>query len=168
MKKTFRFCVVLPLIFVACIKNNPKNFDKEVDKTTNNYDSFGNKITLENVISANKMLTTFNTLQMGDTVHIKFASKINDVCSKKGCWMKLGIDKEETMVRFKDYGFFVPLDSKNKEVIVDGKAFLKITSVKELQHYAADAGKSKEEIASITKPKKKFAFEASGVLIKVK
>jgi len=70
------------------------------------------------------------------------------------------------MVRFKDYGFFMPLDSQGKQVIVEGKAFVKITPVDELQHYAEDAGKSKEEIAKITEPRKEFAFEANGVLIK--
>ena len=81
--------------------------------------------------------------------------------------MKLPLEGEtETMVRFKDYGFFMPLDSKGKEVIVNGKAFVKETSVKELQHYAEDAGKSQDEIAKITEPKKEFAFEADGVLIK--
>ena len=46
------------------------------------------------------------------------------------------------------------------------KAFVKETSVKELQHYAEDAGKTKEEIAKIIAPKKEFAFEAKGVLMK--
>lgn len=81
--------------------------------------------------------------------------------------MKLPLkDSLETMVRFKDYGFFMPLDAKGKEVIVNGKAFVKETSVEELQHYAEDAGKTKEEIAQITAPKVEFAFEADGVLLK--
>ena len=62
----------------------------------------------------------------------------------------------------------MPLDANGKEVIVAGKAFVQMTSVEELQHYAEDAGKSKEEIAKITAPKKEFAFEANGVLLKVK
>jgi hypothetical protein len=53
-------------------------------------------------------------------------------------------------------------------VIVEGKAFVKETSVKELQHYAEDAGKTKEEIAKIIAPKKEFAFVANGVLLDVK
>lgn len=104
---------------------------------------------------------------LGDTINVKFASKIKEVCSKKGCWMKLPLgDDAETMVRFKDYGFFMPLDSNDREVIIEGKAFVKETSVKELQHYAEDAGKSKEEIAKITTPKMEFSFEANGVLMK--
>ena len=70
------------------------------------------------------------------------------------------------MVRFKDYGFFMPLDAAEKEVIVAGKAYVKETSVDELRHYAEDAGKTQEEIALITEPKKEFAFEANGVLMK--
>jgi hypothetical protein len=53
-------------------------------------------------------------------------------------------------------------------VILNGKAFVKITTVAELQHYAEDAGKSKEEVAKITSAKKEFAFEADGVLLKTK
>jgi len=51
-------------------------------------------------------------------------------------------------------------------VIINGKAFLKETGVKELQHYAKDAGKSEDEIAKITTPKIAISIEASGVLMK--
>ena len=60
----------------------------------------------------------------------------------------------------------MPLDAKDREVIVNGKAFVQETSVADLKHYAEDAGKSKEEIAKITKSKLEFAFEADGVLMK--
>lgn len=167
MKNWIKFCAVVLLVFTACKKNNVDKTDKEeVKKKVVNFDSFGAEITADKAMSANEMLAKFNTLKTGDTINVKFASKINEVCSKKGCWMKLPVGEKETMVRFKDYGFFMPLDSKDREVIVEGKAFLKETSVKELQHYAEDAGKSKEEIAKITEPKKEFAFEASGVLMK--
>ena len=77
-----------------------------------------------------------------------------------------GNDDETIMVRFKDYGFFMPLDAAGKEVIVAGKAFVNEVSVADLKHYAEDAGKSSEEIANITEPAMEFAFEANGVLLK--
>jgi hypothetical protein len=77
-------------------------------------------------------------------------------------------EEKEAMVRVKEYSFFMPLDAKCKDVIVAGKAFVTVTSVEELRHYAEDAGKSVAEIAKITSVKKEFAFEASGVLLKVK
>ena len=112
------------------------------------------------------MSKKFDALKIGDTINVKFTSKIDEVCTKKGCWMVLPAADKKTMVKFKDYGFFMPLDSKGNEVIVAGKAFVKETPVDELRHYAEDAGKSEEEIAKITEPKKEFSFLAHGVLMK--
>ena len=107
------------------------------------------------------------TLKEGYTIDVKFASNINEVCKSKGCWMKLDLgDEKESMVRFTDYGFFMPLDYDNKEVIVGGRAYVTKMSVKEQQHYAEDAGQSEEEIAKIKDPKYTYAFEADGVLMK--
>ena len=167
MKNIIKFCAVVLLIFTACKKEkDDKTTVQKEDELANKYDSFGDKITDEKALTSDQMLKRFSTIKVGDTINVKFASKINEVCAKKGCWMKLPVGEFETMVRFKDYGFFMPLDSKNKEVIVEGKAFVKETSVKELQHYAKDAGKSDAEIAKITDSKMEFAFEANGVLMK--
>ena len=167
MKNSFKFCVLVLLVFAACKKDKvEKNTEQKVDKIAMKFDSFGDKISSEKAMTSDEMLAKFNTMQVGDTVNAKFASKITEVCVKKGCWMKLPVGEAETMVRFKDYGFFMPLDSKDREVIVEGKAFVKVTPVKELQHYAEDAGKTAAEIAKITAPKKEFAFEANGVLMK--
>ena len=68
-------------------------------------------------------------------------------------------------VKFKDYGFFMPLDLSGKTVVMHGNAFVEETSVDELKHLAEDAGKSEDEIAKITAPKKEFKFLADGVVI---
>lgn len=139
--------------------------DSEVKEAA--YLSFGEKITEDNSISKEEMSNKFTNLKEGDTIAVKFASNINSVCKKKGCWMKLDLGNEkESMVRFKDYGFFVPLDADKKDVIVEGRAFVTKISVDQLQHYAKDAGKSEEEIAKITEPEFTYAFEADGVLLK--
>jgi hypothetical protein len=162
MKKTFNLLFITLLFLSACKSEKPA---EEVQNSE--YNSFGAQITDENSLTAAKMLDQFKGMKEGDTVALKFSSEIAEVCSKKGCWMKLPLnDSIQTMVRFKDYGFFMPLDSKGKEVIVEGKAFVKMTPVSELRHYAEDAGKSKEEIAKITEPKVEYAFEAHGVLMK--
>jgi hypothetical protein len=168
MKNLIKFCAIALFVFTSC---KTGSLDKETVKKEQQeivaFDSFGDKITNDVVMTSNEMLAKFNTLKVGDTLNVKFASTIKEVCTKKGCWMKLPLnDAEETMVTFKDYGFFMPLDAKDREVIVEGKAFVKETTVAELQHYAEDAGKTKEEIAQITVPKKEFAFEANGVLMK--
>lgn len=154
MKKVILTLVVFTLIF-ACKK------DEKI-----NYKSFGKKITSENAISKEKMAAKFKSIKVGDTLNIKFSSKINSVCKKKGCWMKLDLGETESMVRFKDYGFFMPLNSDNREVIVNGKAYVTEISVDELRHYAKDAGKTNEEIEKITEPEFTYAFLADGVLMK--
>ena len=96
----------------------------------------------------------------------KATGKVVSVCQEKGCWMKVENTGGETMmVKFKDYGFFMPKDIVGKEVVLDGDAAVKETSVKQLKHYAGDAGKSKEEISKITSPKKELIFTAKGVLV---
>lgn len=96
----------------------------------------------------------------------KATGKVVSVCQEKGCWMKVEKANGETvMVKFKDYGFFMPKNIVGKEVVLDGEASVKETSVKQLKHYAEDAGKSKEEIAKIKEPKKELIFVAKGVLV---
>jgi hypothetical protein len=168
MKNLIKFCAIAVLVFASCKKaNTEKETEEIVPQEIVEFDSFGDKITDDAAMTSNEMLAKFNNMKVGDTLNLKFASNIKEVCTKKGCWMKLPLnDAEETMVTFKDYGFFMPLDAKDRGVIVEGKAFVKETTVAELQHYAEDAGKTKEEIAQITVPKKEFAFEANGVLMK--
>jgi hypothetical protein len=74
-------------------------------------------------------------------------------------------DGKQMMVRFKDYGFFVPLDAGGRTVVMEGVAFREVLSVDMLRHYAEDGGKSKEEIEKITEPETRLSFEASGVLV---
>jgi len=99
-----------------------------------------------------------------DSLQVTVKGKVNEVCQAKGCWMTIQGD-DGMMVRFKDYGFFMPKDISGREVIMNGKAFYRTTPVSELQHYAEDAGKSKEEIAAITEPKYELSFLADGVIL---
>ena len=89
------------------------------------------------------------------------------VCKKKGCFLTLKREGEgePIMVRFKDYGYFVPADLVGKTVVLQGNAKVKELSVKQLQHNAEDAGKSAEEIAKITEPKTDINIVADGVLV---
>ena len=150
--------------FTACKEQKKDN--KEFQNKDITYLSYGKKITAADAVSKEAMAQKFIDLKKGDTIDMKFVSNINEVCKTKGCWMKLDLgDEKETMVRFTDYGFFVPLNSDKRDVIVEGRAFVSEISVEELRHYAKDAGKSEEEIAQIIEPKTTLGFEADGVLM---
>ena len=125
--------------------------------------SFGDEITADGAIPLSEMV---NKLNGKDTVFTKVSGVVESVCKKKGCWMNIVNDNgDEVFVKFKDYGFFMPLDCEGAKVVMDGFATVEETSVEELRHYAEDEGKSKEEIAAITEPVKEMKFMAHGVVM---
>ena len=130
---------------------------------------FGAPTTAEGAITYDQLLTRMGASPTSsDTVDVKVIGTVESVCQMKGCWMNLVSGQhpeKKMMVRFKDYGFFMPKDISGREVLVDGKAFYSETSIDELRHYAEDAGKSPEEVAAITAPKRELNFEAAGVLL---
>ena len=152
---------------ISCKQEQKTNTSEEVTASKEiAYLSFGMEIVADDALTTERMASHYRDMAAGDTIPAKFIANINEVCSKQGCWMKLDLgDENEAMVRFKDYGFFMPLNADG-EVIVNGKAYVTETSVEELKHYAEDAGKSKEEIEAITEPERTYAFEADGVLLK--
>jgi len=135
--------------------------------SSSDYLIFGDSISTDKAISYEDMMAQYDQLKPGDTLNIKFKSKIKKVCQKKGCWMTIELPSgKEAFVKFKDYAFFVPKNAQNEEVVVNGKAFVSIESVEELKHYAKDEGKSQAAIDSIVAPKTNYSFMADGVLIK--
>ena len=166
--KKLSVLVFVIFAFVACKNKANSQSQNPIEKKAAaiNYASFGKEISKDNILTKEALFKEYKNLNKGDTLLVTYASKINDVCSKKGCWMKNDLGEgNEIMVRFKDYGFFMPLDSKGSNVIVEGKAYVTEISVEELQHYAEDAGKTKAEIEAITTPEYTYAFMSNGVLI---
>lgn len=125
--------------------------------------TYGVSINEKEAISAEDLS---NALINKDEFTGKIKGKVVSVCQKKGCWMKLvNLKGEEIMIKFLDYGFFVPSDIEGKEIVLNGIAKKSVTSISKLQHYAKDAGKPDEEITKITTPKEEIVFIASGVLV---
>jgi hypothetical protein len=161
MKKTI--VIACSILALASCKKQDK---LDTSNTALVYANFGDSITADNVMSKETVLATYSKMTQGDTIVIKFKSKIKEVCEEKGCWMNLDLPQEkEVFVKFKDYAFFVPTDSKDEEVIVSGKAYVSVQSVEDLKHYAKDGGKSQAAIDSIVSPKIKYSMMADGVLI---
>lgn len=88
-------------------------------------------------------------------------TEIAKVCQKKGCFF---IAKEAHLsirVAFKDYGFFVPSDSYNKVVTLNGLLVKKQLSQKQADHFNQDL---KSENA-LLKAGKTFEIVAAAVQI---
>lgn len=157
--------LLIGLLLFSCKNEGSKETETEI-KQDISYVSFGKEILSDDAIPAASMAEHYKTMKAGDSVNSKMIGKVNEVCQAKGCWMKLDLENgNQVMVKFKDYGFFMPKNIAGEEVIINGKAFVNEVPVEELRHYAEDAGKSAEEIAAITESKKTYSFEADGVLL---
>ena len=74
----------------------------------------------------------------GKTVAVE--AKIRKACEKKGCWMELAGTEKGPGVRvtFKDYGFFVPLDSAGSTAKVEGVVKVAMLDDAKAKHYEAE------------------------------
>ena len=74
----------------------------------------------------------------GKTVTVE--AKIRKTCEKKGCWMELAGTEKGPGVRvtFKDYGFFVPLDSAGSTAKVEGVVKVAMLEEARAKHYEAE------------------------------
>ena len=132
-------------------------------QSNNNYEIYGELFDFSEIIDYKLEKDTF----LNSSSKIKLGGEILSSCPMKGCWMKISVEKDTVLVRFKDYGFFVPKNGiEGKTTVINGNISVDTLSVAQLQHYAQDAGKSKEEIALITKPEIIISFLADGVIIK--
>ena len=87
--------------------------------------------------------------------------RIRDVCQKKGCWMVLTDGESQMRVRFAEYGFFVPKDSRGKVAYVEGRVKAEEISEKEARHYEAES--TDGDPARIRGPQRVVSFTATGV-----
>ena len=136
--------------------------------TPNDGKTFGEKVNAKGAVTYDDILPKLKALKGADKIeNVKVAGTVEAVCKAKGCWMNIQSQKGERamFVKFKDYAFFMPKDIAGKKVVMQGYAFKEVTDVETLRHFAADEGKSKDEIAKITQPKEEYKFMASGVLL---
>ena len=96
----------------------------------------------------------------GETLVVE--GTIDEACPKKGCWMTFVHGDESMRVSFKDYGFFVPLDSAGSTARMEGTFAIREIPLDEARHYLEDAGKL-DEAAALTGPQEGYEFVATGV-----
>ena len=142
--------LVSPMIILFYLPQNKSNY-------------FGEIFSITDLNEYNKINNETSDFDKKD---VKIEGKILSSCPMKGCWMKIKAEEDTILVRFKDYGFFVPKNGiEGEKAIVNGKISVETLSVEQLRHYAEDAGKSQEEINLIKDPQVSLTFLADGVYI---
>lgn len=154
---------ILLAVALLCVGSATFAQDKAAPAPATAGATYGQKISAAGAIPVSQLA---QKLGNAGAMNLKVSGKIVEVCKKKGCFMTMELPTgEHMMVRFKDYGFFMPFDIPGKTVVLDGVAKQETLSVEDQKHYAEDAKKTTQEIAKITAPKQQITFEATGVLV---
>ena len=87
---------------------------------------------------------------------------VETTCQNKGCWMQVVPEtgKSGMRVTFKDYGFFVPKDSKGLKARMEGVVEVKKLSKDEAQHLADEGAKLNRDADGTAR---EISFVATGV-----
>lgn len=123
---------------------------------------FGNSFEAAEAMDIDKVAASLTD----ESSAIVVTGKVTSVCKAEGCWLKLAGKDGDIMVKMKDHAFLVPVSLEGKEIAIKGTGLVKEISVETLQHYAEDAGKSKEEISKIKEPQRQVMLYAEGVVVK--
>lgn len=129
--------------------------------------SYGKPLTLTEVTKISDILASPDSFN-GKRVLVE--GNIVGVCAERGCWIKLGSDKEFESLTFKvDDGVIIfPLDAKGKSARAEGVVSVKKYTKEELIEAGkkhAEKEKTKFDPASVTGPKTVIQLKGEGAVI---
>ena len=154
------------LFLATSCSSNAQTDESTKEKKEKLGKSYGpEKVDVKEAITVEEMLADFD----GKTERTEYTidAELVEVCSKAGCWVNIDKGNGDTfMVRFKDHFTIPPATEPGTEAYIHGYAYMDTISVEMLRHFAEDAGKSEEEIMSITEPEYELNFEADGITLK--
>jgi hypothetical protein len=86
---------------------------------------------------------------------------VSTVCQGSGCWMTLKSGEQSVRVTFKDYGFFVPIDSAGATAVMEGVFSVRTIPESTAKHYASEAPGGKPD--AIKGDQRELSLVAFGV-----
>lgn len=114
-----------------------------------------------------KAVTLLHHPELFEGKTVVLEAQLAEVCPVKGCWAIVRDGERELRVTFKDYGFFLPLDSAGSIARMEGEFRVVEMPADLARHYLEDAGKH-DEAAVITAPVRSATFVASGVELRAR
>lgn len=157
---------LLILLFTAVLSTTAFAQEAEVIRLsepveeTDSYEIFGAVVSEWNKpIALNELIS--NT-EAYTNKEITLETEVAEVCEKKGCFFVASDGSNSARITFKDYGFFIPTDSKGKKVKLIGTFEVKTLSEDQAKHYAEDAG---EDPDAIVGTQDEYSIVATSVLV---
>ncbi len=160
MKNLSAILAVLLISFSAYAQTNEVIRLSEPVQVTETHEVFGAEVaqwsearTLAEIVESGKKFE-------GKTVTIE--TDVAEVCQKKGCFFVANDGSYSARITFKDYGFFMPTDSKGKKVKLVGTFEVKELTEEQAKHYAEDAGENPDAIKG---SQKEFSIVATSIMV---
>lgn len=150
----------------ACASKSADAKQAETPKVV--YTAFGEptKLTDADNIDAAKVLADVPAYE---GKFVRLVGEVKSVCTSKGCWLKMTSPGSEHAIFVKFTcpvdGKLIPQEAIGKPVIVEGKLTVNTYSEDDARHYAAEEGKSAEEILKIVGEQKVLELEGPSALI---
>lgn len=158
--------VFLIVLFTAILSTTIFAQDAEVIRLSEpveekeNYEVFGAEVSTWNEpIALNELISNADIFTSKE---ITLETEVAEVCEKKGCFFVAIDGSNSVRITFKDYGFFIPTDSKGKKVKLIGTFEVKTLSEDQAKHYAEDAGKDPDAIQGT---QEEYSIVATSVLV---
>jgi hypothetical protein len=123
-------------------------------------EQYGAPITMKHPVSLEAAVK-----QLGDraAADVLLESKVDKVCSARGCWIGLKSASGEIHVTFENEAFFVPLTLMGKTVLAQGRLTKVEMTLAETREYVKDSG---GDPATVNKPGVRYELVASGLEVK--
>ena len=152
MKKTFLFALIL-LVSIVYADGGKK---------------YGKSITLKEKTKVSEILANPENY-VGKKVLIE--GPVVDVCSKRGCWIEVGSDKqfEKVKVKVKDGEIVFPMEEKGKNAVVEGEVYkISLTKEQALERAKEEASEhgTKFDPSKVTGPVTIYQIKGIGAEIK--
>lgn len=128
---------------------------------------FGESVDQKSKIEISHLLSNAKDFLNKEVV---ISGKIVDVCSHRGCWLKLASDKKFQSIRIKvkDGEMVFPLTSRGKNALVKGiligQEYSKDEAIRYLSYLATES-QEKFDPTTVTGPMMIYQVKAKGVLI---
>ena len=152
MKKTLLFALIL-LVSIVYADGGKK---------------YGKSITLKEKTKVSEILANPENY-VGKKVLIE--GPVVDVCSKRGCWIEVGSDKqfEKVKVKVKDGEIVFPMEEKGKNAVVEGEVYkISLTKEQALERAKEEASEhgTKFDPSKVTGPVTIYQIKGIGAEIK--
>jgi hypothetical protein len=130
------------------------------------YQSFGAEMPEDRIALTLSEAVASLGAEDGSSGSVKIEGKITEVCQAKGCWMVVVDGDTYARVTFKDYGFFVPIETSMQDGTIFGELSKTVLTQEQVKHYAEDAGRVHAQVSA--EPLEEYWLVASSVSIKSK